>query len=186
MKFLEVETKYRADDIALDEFMQYCQLQSPDDYLVASGWDHFYDCSRADGFARHRVGPSFNQLTYKRKTTDANNYVRAEDNLDLLQSVTVAQVASFLAKFDYQHNRSIFKNCFIFKYAAYTAVFYVIYDETIKEIGRFIEIEMREDRVWASEDEAWQELLRIEKSFGRLGLKPQGRMKKSLYELVTE
>lgn len=183
---MEIETKYRADEIDLSSFMAYCQERGPDKYIMASGWDHFFDSSKIEGFARHRVGADFNQLTYKRKTTDKNNYVRQEDNLDLLPSVTAAQVTSFLGKFGYKHNKSIFKNCFIYKYPTSTLVYYAIYSESLKEIGRFIEIEMAEDYAWTSENQAWQALLEIEKNCWSIGLSPQGRMKKSLYELVCE
>lgn len=183
---IEVETKYRADEIALNEFTSYCESLKPLKNIIASGWDHFYDKNGTEGFARHRIGPDFNQLTFKRKTTEANNFIRDEDNLDLLQPVSIKQVASFLSKFGYKHNTSIYKNCFIYKYPTYTMVFYVIYDEKIKEIGRFIEIEMSEESLWNDETEAWEALIEIEKGCKGLGLSARGRMKKSLYELVTK
>ncbi len=181
---MEIEFKYRADEVNLASFMSHCNGMKPVDYVLASGWDHFYDASKTEGFARHRIGSNFNQLTYKRKTTDKNNYVREEDNLDLLLSVTQTQIASFLSKFGYEHNCTIFKNCFIYKYPTYSVVYYVIYSKALKEIGRFIEIEMSEDYAWESEEAAWNSLLEVEKSCKALGLTPQGRMKKSLYELV--
>lgn len=181
---LEIEFKYRADDIFLDSFIEHCSDKKPVDKLTASGWDHFYSGTKLEGFARHRIGPDFNQLTYKRKTTDKNNYIREEDNLGLLKNVETHQVASFLGKFGYAHEKSIFKNCFIFTYPTYTMVYYVIYSKALKEIGRFIEIEMAEDHVWESEEQAWAAMLEVEKEYKGMGLTPQGRMKKSLYELV--
>lgn len=183
MTGLEVEFKYRADDIKLDDFMEHCKAG---EHILASGWDHFYDASKMDGFARHRIGADFNQLTYKRKTTDKNNYIREEDNLDLYPAMSRKQVASFLGKFGYTLNRSIFKNCFIYKFPRHTLVYYIIYSEALDEIGRFIEIEMAEDHAWDSENHAWTELLAVESDFKNLGLTPQARMKKSLYELVCE
>lgn len=180
----EIEFKYRADDNSLADFMTACESKHPLQHIIAAGWDHFYDNIKTDGFARHRIGPNFNQLTFKRKTSDTNNYVRDEDNLDLLQAVTSKQVASFMSKFEFQHNKSIYKNCFIYKFHDHTVVFYVIYDETIKEIGRFIEIEMSEEPIWATEEDAWDALVNIEKDWKHLGLNARSRMKKSLYEIV--
>lgn len=187
MKFMEIETKYNASEISLAKFNEFCQAQPGErKYLVASGWDYFYDSTRTEGFARHRVGVDFNQLTYKRKTTAKNNFIRQEDNLNLMPPVTVSQVASFLNKFGYTLNKSIFKNCFIYQYDRHTAVYYVIYDDTLKEVGRYIEIEMSEDYSWKSEQEAWDALTNLEREFKELGLSAQGRMKKSLYEIVCE
>lgn len=186
MKFIEMEFKYRADDITLDQFSEYCESAGTYKHITASGWDYFYDSTRTEGFARHRVGSDFNQLTYKRKTTDANNYVRQEDNLDLSPGVSVSQVSSFLHKFGYKHNTAIFKNCFIYKYDTYTLVYYCIYDTNLKQVGKFIEIEMSEDYPWSSEEQAWEQLIQVEKACKAIGLSPQCRMRKSLYELVTQ
>lgn len=182
----EIETKYRADNVDLEEFMKVCTDKNPTEYITASGWDYFYDKKGADGFARHRVGSDFNQLTFKRKTSEANNFIRDEDNLNMLKDVSVKQVKSFLGKFGYKHNRSIYKNCFIYSYPDHIVVFYVIYDEQIKEIGRFIEIEMSESSPWETEEQAWDTLVKIEKEWKALGLNPKTRMKKSLYELVKK
>ncbi len=182
----EIELKYKADDISLADFIAACERRNPKEHILASGWDRFYDNKNTEGFARHRIGPNFNQMTFKKKTSDYNNFIRDEDNIDMLQSVGIAQVSSFLGKFGLKHNKSIYKNCFIYKYLDHTVVFYVIYDEAIKEIGRFIEIEMAEDQPWVTEQEAWDNLINIEKEFKDLGLTARGRMKKSLYELVCE
>lgn len=182
----EVETKYRADDISLSEFTKACEAKKPKAHIIASGWDRFYDGKSAEGFARHRIGADFNQLTFKRKTSGSNNFIRDEDNLDLSQRTLVSQVDSFLGKFGYKYNKSIYKNCFIYKFHDHTVVFYVIYDETIKEIGRFIEIEMSEEPIWATEEDAWNALVNIEKDWKHLGLNARSRMKKSLYEIVCQ
>lgn len=181
---MEIEFKYRANDINLADFMAACVTREPTQILTTSGWDHFYDGKNLEGFARHRVSPDLNQLTYKRKTTGKNNYVREEDNLDLSPSVTTSQIASFLSKFEFKHNKTIFKNCFIYKYARHTVVYYIIYSQELEETGRFVEIEMAEDHPWASEEQAYEALVDLERQFKTLGITPQSRMKKSLYELV--
>ena len=182
----EIETKYRADEISLADFTKTCLARKPQDHKLASGWDHFYDSRVIPGFFRHRIGPDFNQMTLKIKTSAHNNYIRTEHNAGLTKDMTVRQIEAMLKDLTFKHNKSIYKNCFIYKYLDHTVVFYVIYDEANKQIGRFIEIEMAEDQPWVSEHEAWDNLVNIEKEFKDLGLTARGRMRRSLYELVCE
>jgi hypothetical protein len=62
----------------------------------------------------------------------------------------------------------------------------VVYDKELNEKQRFIEIEANEKFTWASEQEAWDEVLKYEKSFESLGITPQHRLRKSLYELFKK
>lgn len=186
MKYMEIESKYNAQDLCLTDFSAFCESQGAQNHIIASGWDHFYSTPKVQGFARHRIGPNFNQLTYKRKTSGSNNFIREEDNIDLLVHTTRDQVQSFMNKLSYKHNKSIYKNCFIYKFPKHTLVYYVIYDESIHEIGRFIEIEMSEDHPWESEAQAWNSLVEIEKTCKPIGIVPQARMRRSLYEIVCE
>lgn len=187
-KYLEIELKYRADDIALSAFSKYAELcnQGFNKFIQASGWDHFYDRQDEPGsFCRHRVGADMNQLTFKRKTTDKNNFVRTEHNIDLTPSVRKDQVEALCREFGYKYNTTIFKNCFIYKYDLHTFVFYICYDVDMKELGRFLEIEMSEDHPWKG-DEAWNQLLSLESSLKCLGIIPQRRMKTSLFEMFRK
>lgn len=184
-QFIEVEFKYNAADMTLTQFTHFCKSTKFFEYVQASGYDHFY-ASETDKrqFGRHRVGASFNQLTVKAKTSPKNNFIREEDNLDFAEAISEERVKSFFGKFGYEHKKSIFKNCFIYKYPLYTLVYYVIYTVDMEEIGRFVEIEMSEDHDWKSEDEAWNALLALEKQCKPLGVSAQGRIRKSLYEIV--
>jgi adenylate cyclase class IV len=185
MKYREIEFKYAADNISLTAFVEFAKtrpgLQS---YVEASGFDHFYEKTDSSGsFGRHRIGPDMNQLTFKRKTTDKNNFIRTEHNLNLTTSVSQDQVKSLFEEFGYKYNTSIFKTCFVYKYEWYTLVYYVCYNSDMKERGRFVEIEMSEDYAWASEEEAMGQLTIIEKLCKSLGVTPQSRIRKSLFEL---
>lgn len=186
-QFLEIETKYNAADMTLTSFTEFCKSRKPDKFVQASGWDHFY-ASEADKqqFGRHRVGADFNQLTVKTKTAPKNNFIRQEDNLDFKEAISEERVKSFFAKFGYGHIKSIFKNCFIYKYPLYTLVYYVIYTVDMEEIGRYMEIEMSEDHPWHSAPAAWDALVRLERECKPLGVSAQGRIRKSLYEIVCE
>ncbi len=187
MKATEVEFKYRAEDISLNDFMKFCEGRKPFKSIIASGWDHFYESPLdTTGFYRYRVGPDCNQLTYKRKTQTQNNFVRKEHNLDLAASFSVEQGANFCEDFGYVHNFTIFKNCFVFTYDWYTLVYYVCYDTDMKELGRFMEIEMAEDYAWANQQDAWDQLVAMERIAKPLGINPQCRVKRSLFELFRK
>lgn len=187
MKFKEIEFKYNASDISLTAFTEFCEKGSPNKIVQAAGYDHFYANPKLPGsFLRHRVGPDLNQLTFKRKLSDRNNFIRDEDNLDLLPIVGRAQVDSFAEKFGYAFTKSIFKTCFVYKYGRYTLVYYILADTELKEIGRYVEIELAEDVNWGTEEKAWETLTALEKMYKPLGITPQGRMRKSLYEIVHE
>jgi adenylate cyclase class IV len=183
----EIEFKYKADNISLSAFDQFCKDKSPVKHITASGWDHFYSSDKDSGaFYRHRTGPDINQLTYKRKKNDTNNVVRDEQNLNMSDSETTGSVRAFLLRFKYEFNASLFKTCFVYVYDRYTLVYYLVYDTDMKELGRFIEIEMSEEHSWASEDEAYKELVIIEKICKSVGISPQARVRKSLFELFAK
>lgn len=187
MKYSEVEFKYRADDTLLSDFTTFCESRKPLKFLVASGYDHFYENPADENrFFRYRVGPDSNQLTLKCKTTVKNNFVRDEDNVDLAKKMTRADAESFIGKFGYTYNTSIFKNCFVYQYEWYTLVYYMVYSTDLKELGRFVEIEMKETDAWTSEEQAWNELLILEKLCKTIGAMPQARIKRSLFELFKK
>lgn len=188
MAFKEIELKYRADHLKLEDFQEFAKNR--DDLkktLLASGYDHFYSsASDKDAFCRHRVGPDINQLTFKRKQHDANNYVRTEHNIDMKARVTTAQVTALYKEFGYEYNTSIFKTCFVYTYEWYTLVFYVVYDTNMQEKGRFFEIEAREDYPWDSEGAAWDSIVALERLFKPMGISAQNRLKKSLWEMFRK
>jgi len=184
----EVEFKYNADDITLDIFTKFCRgLNKAPKVIYASGYDYFY-ASKGDvgAFWRHRVSPDSNLLTFKRKNNDKNNFVRVEVNLKLDLATSVDDVAALCDANRCPYQGSIFKNCFIYVYDWYTLVYYICYDQGMKELGRFIEIEMSEEHPWQSEQEAFEQLLVMEKLCKPLGLTPQGRIRRSLFEMYSD
>jgi len=188
MKYTEIEFKFNAKDIKLTDFIKFCKSHSGDcKEIIASGYDHFYDNSKdPDAFGRLRVGPDVNQLTFKRKTKDTNNFIRTEHNIELTKGTTRDQIEALFLEFGYKYNVSLFKNCFVFVYDTYTFVYYICYDTDMEELGRFIEIEMSEEHSWANEAEAYNHLLVLEKLMKSLGISPQNRVKRSLFELYSK
>jgi adenylate cyclase class IV len=182
----EVEYKYPAA-ITLTEFKDFCEGRDPAKSLIISGFDHFLANPKEPGsFYRHRVNTNENQLTFKRKLTADNNTIREERNIDLPLSVTEQQVRDLCAVHGYEYTKSIFKNCFIYNYPYYTLVMYFCYDSNLTELGRFIEIEMKEDYNWRDEQEALDGLLALERLCKAIGTSPDKRIKKSLFEMFGE
>ena len=62
----------------------------------------------------------------------------------------------------------------------------MVYDENIKELGRFIEIEADETHEWKSEKEALEEINKFEKLLLPLGLNNKNRLRKSLFEMFRK
>ncbi len=184
---LEIETKYNANDISLLDFKAFCEGRSPVKVVMASGFDYFYSKEGEESsFCRHRVGPDRNEFTFKRKTSEVNNTIRREVNVNMAQGETIETAAALAASFGYQYNTSIFKTCFVYIYDWYSLVYYICYSPDMKEVGRFFEIEMKEDHPWASEADAWNQLLIMEKLCKPLGVTPQARIKRSLFELYRK
>lgn len=185
-KHQELEFKYSADKVSLSDFRKICEKESHK-FLIASGYDYFYEnVSDPTSFCRHRVGPDSNQLTFKKKTTEKNNYLRDEDNLDLNAKMSLEQVSSLCDKFGYKYKSLLFKNCFIYKYSKHIFVYYIVYDKDMEEAGRFIEVELDEKHAWANDEEAWSTLLSLESKLSALGISPQARLKRSLFEMFIQ
>lgn len=184
----EIEFKYKADNIALSDFVAFCKSSNPISSKEASGFDYFYaHPGEPDSFARHRIEPGkFNQVSFKRKTVGKNNFIRVEHNITLGDKVSPKEISDFLKEFGYGYNTSIFKNCFIHQYNDHVIVFYVCFNQDFKEIGRFIEIEIDEMR--ASADPVWamSRLSEIECEMKVLGITPQARIKRSLFEMYRK
>ncbi len=183
MKNIEVEFKYEAK-ITLSQFKDFCDSRDPVRFLIVSGFDHFYtNPTDTMSFYRHRVNTGENQLTFKRKRLQENNFIREEHNIDLPLSVSEEKIRDLCNITGYQYDASIFKNCFIYNYDYYTLVLYICYNKDLAELGRFIEIEMKEDYGWVDENEAYVALVTLEKLCKPLGLLPENRISQSLYEM---
>lgn len=182
----EIEFKYLAK-VKLSQFKQFCEVRKPIKYQIISGYDRFFSKpSEPDSFYRHRVNTNENQLTFKRKTTKTDNFIREEHNIDLPLNVSEEKIEALCRINGYVYDTTIFKNCFIFNYSDHTLVYYVCYDSELRELGRFIEIEMKEDYAWTSEQEAFNSLLALERLCKAVGLSPDNRVNKSLFEMYRK
>lgn len=187
MHFKEIETKYRAEDIKLVDFVKRAEELQPTSQLQTASFDHYY--AKDDAFIRYRAG-SRPELTMKVKSKDANNFVRVECNLPLEVTQDATEQKQVVEKFcqmlGFSHNFSIYKTCFIYFWGNHNLVYYVVYDSELKEKDRFIEIELNEKIEWTSEEDAWNELVKIEKNLESVGIKPQRRIRLSLFEMFKK
>jgi adenylate cyclase class IV len=184
-KFLEIEFKYSAQKVALSRFNEVCRTLLPRSTKVSSGSDFFFNNpANPKAFCRHRFGGDINQLTFKKKLS-GTNYVRTEHNLDLKDADT-ADVEALCAEFGYKPSGTLHKTCVQHNYEDHTLVYYICFNDEMKEVGRFIEIEMKEDYPWESDSRAMEKLRFLERqlsSYKGLGIDESKRVMESLPEM---
>lgn len=191
--FIELEYKYRADEVAFGRFKKLMDKLAISKFIEASSWDYYYKSPIQDGFLRFRDSREKPELTRKLKTKDNNNYQRIEWDVPLdPKKVTNTTISGFAETLGFKENFRIFKNCFVYFLDDVNYVYYIVYDEHLKEAGRFVEVEVNKDRVnflnsqdnifgggWSAE----KTLKEAETALESIGITPQNRMKKSLFEL---
>jgi len=180
MKNKEIETKYVADKIEMIEFVNLIDKLNPE-WIMVSSYDAYFT-NDSDEFIRYRYHDSMGELTIKRKTTNNNNLMRVEVNLPT-EGKSLSTVEAFVNLLGYKRNFSIFKTSKIAFFEKAVLVYYIVYDENFNEKQRFIEVEANEKYNWTSENEAWEEVVKYEKTLEPLGITPKNRLKKSLFEL---
>jgi adenylate cyclase class IV len=183
MHFKEIETKYSANDIDLNKFVDLVSSLNPN-WIMVSSYDDYFTNPEGE-FIRYRYTDQNGELTIKRKTKETNNNNRVEVNLKT-EGKNSPAVKAFVELLGYTSNFSIYKTCKIGMLEKVVLVYYVVYDTKLNELERFIEIEAREDISWNSEDEAWEEVLKFEKLLEPLGITPRNRLKKSLFEIFKK
>jgi adenylate cyclase class IV len=176
----EIEFKYNANNISIEQFISYFTGKTP--HIVVSGTDHFYsNCKKKSTFFRIRDSHNTLELTFKRKLQKNNSDIRIEYNI--VSSTDKATLEGFLSELGYIYEFNLYKISYIFEFPHHKAAYYICYDPNMKEIGRFIEIEMREDYRWKNEGEAWNYLTLLAKLVKPLGLDKSTKVNKSLYEM---
>ena len=183
MHFKELETKYYADNIAMEDFIKLVQPLNPE-WMMVSSYDDYFTNDK-DEFIRYRYHDHMGELTIKRKTTDANNNNRVEVNVPT-DGKSGPSIDAFCQLLGYKKNFSIFKTCKIAFLEKAVLVYYVVYDENLNEKKRFIEVESKETYNWASEEEAWATVVEYENMLAPLGISAKNRLKKSLFELFKK
>jgi len=183
IELTELEFKYNADEMKLGEFVKFAQSMNPEKRIEVASWDYYYSgpTNFAFEFLRFRNGPS-PELTIKMKNSEKNNNNRFELDLPLRFNVSDWMVKTFVELFGFKENFRVYKYCDIYWFEKLDIVYYIIYNKDMVEQGRRIEIEARKDYPFKSEEEALTEVKAMEQRMAEIGLTPQNRMKKSMWE----
>jgi adenylate cyclase class IV len=182
----ELEYKYSASDISLKKFMEFCESKTPITKIEVGSWDSYY--SDGKDFIRLREGPH-PELTIKRKIVDTNNFSRIEVDLPLDPDIDNRPIVStWVGLLGYKENFRVYKNCIIYFYDNWNIVYYIVYDQDLKEKGRFLEIEINKKKVseLGGSEGALVKLKIIEESLSELDITPSNRLRKSLWEMFKK
>lgn len=186
--FKELEFKYNANTVKLTDFLSLITNLSPEKSKITSSWDYYYTkLENKEEFLRFRDSDS-PELTKKRKVKEANNWEREEYDLPLDPNRTNKKtVEGWISTDGYTENFRIYKSCSIFWVDKVNYVYYIVYDENMNEKGRFIEVEVNKDQATALGTKKAMEVLKdAEIILGALGISPQNRLKKSLFEMFVK
>lgn len=187
-EFSELEYKYKADNVGLQDFLKLMKSLPLQKELDISSWDLYYTQGE-ENFVRFRNSDT-PELTKKVKTKNSNNWVRVEVDLPLDPlRIKEETVTKYLELEGYKENFRIYKSCFICWLDDANFVYYIVYDENMKEAGRYIEVEINKNKVeYLNTTKAGAEgsLNYYAEELKKLGLMPQHRMKKSLFEMYRK
>jgi predicted adenylyl cyclase CyaB len=189
-EFLEVEYKYDASCIDRMIFKDLVKTFNPKSFIYVESSDIYYAKSK-DEFLRYRK-PSENklsgeenrqELTFKKKSVDKNNWTRIEVNLriDLNDPFLVH---SFCEGLGYKKNFEIVKSCDIYFFEDGDLVYYSVKDQDGK-YKCYIEIEAVED-CGHTREQSLEILQKYEKMLAPLGITAQNRKRLSLWEMYRK
>lgn len=181
----EYEQKYRVDNILLQDF-QILMNTLPDlhEYISGGGWDFYYSKPGTDTFQRLRCDPRFPELTKKIKINGSNQR-RREYDIKLVAedpSSSPRYIQQYLEEDGYQVNFSIYKAYDIWVFDEVNYVYYVVFDNNLKELGRFVEVELNKKKV-KDIVHPLATLHRHAQLLSKIGLTPAFRETRSLWEM---
>jgi len=199
LEFHEVEVKFRFDEAKLNDWKQLVRsLIDKEDFdfkefiYVDSDDVYFTRPLTTDieyEFVRYRYSDNKKdkraELTTKRKLKDGNNIFRMEKNLRVDHN-SAKLVTGFVEDLGFKFNFKIQKFVQIYKFKDATLPFYTVIDESGKR-DTFIEIEVDEELLHnMTEDQAWEVIKKYEAVLAPLGVTPQKRLRKSLFEMYKK
>jgi adenylate cyclase class IV len=188
LEYVEFETKYRVDGSLVYAFkqlvsgfeglLQFLYLESDDVYYV-----------KDEEFIRHRFDnknlAGRQELTFKKKRKDQNNIYRIENNVRC-DGNTIRGIYEFCTNLGFKRNFVIAKFVHIYRFEDATLPFYTVIDDEGK-MSHFLEIEVDEEKLHGmTEDQAWTVIEKYEKLLSPLGITPQKRLRKSLFEMYRK
>lgn len=188
---IEFETKYRVEQsIQLPFKLIVEKMDTFKDFVYAEGPDEYFINGKLFARYRREANKGDNaraELTIKIKPDGAkNNIIREEFNIRV-DGTPRYTLVKFLSALGFEYNFTVMKTCFIYHMEDATLVSYTVADITDGEIKRednFVEIEVSEEKIHnMTEEQAWEILVKYEKALEGLGINPQKRLRKSLYEM---
>jgi predicted adenylyl cyclase CyaB len=195
--YKEIEYKYDAKNTSFKSFDNFIKTLEVKDHFFANSYDYFFtrdtfneDVVRRQGshnpddFIRYRFNDTSQELTFKKKTSDLNNQNRIEINLNI-KELDKNKIKKFLEMIGFLYRFQIYKTCFIYIFDKIIVSYYIVYDENINELGRFIEIEADEKYDWKDDSEAFQKINDFEKLFHMINITSKDRLTKSLFEMFV-
>jgi len=186
----EFESKYRIDADKLYDFKSIIgDLPDLKEFIYVEGPDVYWTKGETEFLryrkAAHEAESGKSWLTMKSKPKDAlNNIIRKEVNwrVDATPFETIREGAELLG---FTYNFKIYKICHIYRFSDATLVFYTVKEDV--SISHFVEIEVDEATIGNyTEEEAWGVIKKYETILSPLGIKPQNRLRKSLFEMYAK
>jgi adenylate cyclase class IV len=197
-EFIEWETKYRVEAHLLVVFKKIVsELPDIKRFLYVEGPDHYFTHPNFDenSFGRYRK-PSFgldggrSEWTVKVKPKGAKNNIQRTEVNWRVDKTKEEDIFKMLELQGYKFNFSIVKNCHVMFFDDANVVFYTVYDTTegtsSTKVDHFVEIEVNEEKIrkeGLTEDQAWNIISKYEKILAPVGVTPQKRLRKSLWEM---
>ena len=187
IELTELEFKYDGSEVKLSKFVEFAQANSPVKRVEVSGWDYYYSGTGLPfEFIRFRHG-GVAELTIKIKSEEKNNNNRFELDLPLSsKKIALWMVEKFVSLLGFKENFRVFKYCDIYWYEKVDIVFYIIYNKDMNEVGRRVEIEARKDYPFKTAEEALAEIKAMEQKMAEIGITPQMRMRRSMWEMFKK
>lgn len=196
--FHEVEVKFRIDEKLVNDWKQIVieyKDKNPDEFkefIYVDSDDVYYTKKPKKGiaydFVRYRYAESEKraEITTKRKLADSNNINRKEYNIRVDGNSKEEIEGFFVDGLGYNYNFKITKFVNIYKFKDATLPCYTVTDENGKR-DTFVEIEVDEKLLHKiNEEEAWEIIKKYEEVLAPLGITPQKRLKKSLFEMYEK
>jgi adenylate cyclase class IV len=151
--------------------------------LDISSWDQYYISNDdKESYQRLRLSDT-PELTKKVRLNQNNTWTRIEIDVPLdMHRMNENLITEYVKLEGYSKARRIYKSCFIYWQHKINYVYYIVYNDDLEELGRFIEIEFNKNAS-SSEAEIKKELYKAEQFLLELGIEAKNRLKRSLFDL---
>lgn len=187
---MEFETKFRVEGDLVYPFKRLVEnLPDLEDFIYVESDDIYYVDPNGE-FARYRFSKNKldtrAEVTWKSKLPGSNNNIKRIEYNWRVDGTPADAIAGALELKGFTRNFRISKIVHIYRFKDATIPFYTVIDESGK-MAHFIEIEVKEELLTKLTDEqAWEIISKWEKILSPLGITPQKRLRKSLFEIYKQ